>query len=117
MGTEDERLAIVARVAAELRDLAEVLRLERARRVAAGTDIEQLDRVLAELDPAVVMAHDAEVTGAVSRVLALHGPGPWPDTDLAAMSGVDPNDLRRMRDQLAAAGLASRPDRPDGPDR
>ncbi|MFE3322875.1 hypothetical protein [Nocardia sp. NPDC059195] len=106
MGTEDQRRAIIAEVAAELRDLAEYLRAERARRTEAGRDTELLDRALTELDPLVVLAHEADVAGAIGRVLDRHGPGPWPDADLATVAGVDLTELRRLRDQLAAAGLA-----------
>ncbi|MFD3431189.1 hypothetical protein [Nocardia fluminea] len=106
MGTEDQRRAIVAEVAAELRDLAELLRGERSRRAAEGTDTELLDQILTELEPAVVLAHDAEIVGAIGRVLERHGPGPWFDADLAAMAGVGLTELRRIRDQMTAAGLA-----------
>lgn len=106
MGTDDQRRAIVAQIAAQLRDLAEILHVERARLTAAGADTDQLDQVLAELDTTVVLFHDAEIVGAVAQVLDQHGPGPWPDSDLAALAGVDRTELRRMRDQMTAAGLA-----------
>lgn len=106
VGTDDQRRAIVTQVAAQLRDLAEILRAERARLAAAGTDTDRLDQVLTELEPIVVGIHDAEISGAVAQVLERHGPGPWPDSDLAALAGVDVTELRRMRDQIAAGGLA-----------
>jgi hypothetical protein len=36
------------------------------------------------VDPTVVLARDAEIAGAVGRVLDLHGPDLRPDADLAA---------------------------------
>ncbi|WP_157117724.1 hypothetical protein [Nocardia vaccinii] len=47
-------------------------------------------------------AHDAEISGAVAQVLSRHGPGPWPDADLASLAGVDLFELQRMRDQITA---------------
>ncbi|WP_290047942.1 hypothetical protein [Nocardia nova] len=104
MSAEDEHLAAIAQAAAQLRNLAEYLRGERALADVAGGDTDLFDQVLAELEPIVVLAHDAEVAGAVARVLDRYGPGPWSDADLAALPGVDLSELRRIRDQIAAAG-------------
>lgn len=106
MGTDDPRSAIVAQVAHQLRALAEILHAERARLTAAGADTDRLDQVLAELEPIVVLIHDAESAGAVAQVLERHGPGPWPDNDLATLAGVNVTELRQIRDQMTAAGLA-----------
>jgi hypothetical protein len=106
VGADDQPLAVIAQVAAQLRDLADFLRAERARLAAASADTDRLDQVLAELEPIVVNAHDAEISGAVAQVLSRHGPGPWLDADLAVLAGVDLFELRRMRDQITAAGPA-----------
>lgn len=102
MSAEDERRAAMARVAAELRDLAQYLRSEGTRLGEADADTSRLDQVLAELEPILVRFHDAEIAGAVAQVLDRHGPGPWPDADLAALARVDPTELRRIRDQITA---------------
>lgn len=105
MGADDQRRAIIARVAAQLRDLAEYVRAERARLAAIDADTDRLDQLLTELEPIVVLVHDAEISGAVAAVLARHGPGPWLDADLASLANIDVTELRRMRDQITAAGL------------
>lgn len=102
MSAEDKRRAVTSQVAAELRDLAEYLRSERTRLAATGADTDRLDQALAELEPIVVLMHDAEIAGAVAQVLERHGPGPWLDADLALLAGIDVTELRRMRDQIAA---------------
>lgn len=115
VGAEEQRRAILAQVTTQLRDLADYLRGERARMAAAGTSTDEIDQVLAELEPIVVGVHDAEVASAVTGALDIHGPGPWMDADLASVAGVDLTDLRRLRDQLLAAGMIHRPDEPSPP--
>ena len=112
MGTEDRRRAIIAQVAVELRDLAETLRAVRAQEAAAGGNTDWLDQASTDLEPVLVLVHEAEVAGAVGEVLARHGPGPWPDDDLAALAGVAVTELRQLRDQLTAAGPAKPIDDP-----
>lgn len=112
MDAGQQRRAILIHVAAQLRDLAEYLRGERARMAAAGDDTSQIEQVIAELEPILVLTHDAEVSSAITLAIDRHGPGPWFDADLASVAGVELTDLRRIRDQLLAAGMIHRPDDP-----
>lgn len=101
----EERLTLLAEAAGRLRDLADFLRAERRRQLAAGGgDAARITQVLAELEPVLVAAHESEVAAAVDVALDRHGEGPWMDADLAAVAGVDLTDLRRLRDQLLAKG-------------
>ncbi|MEU4838124.1 hypothetical protein [Nocardia testacea] len=63
-------------------------------------------KMLPELDQLASDTHDVETTEAIRLVLDRHGPGPYPDEDLAALAGVDFDRFRRVRRQLVAAGLA-----------
>lgn len=109
----EQRRVIVTEVATQLRDLADYLRAERGRELAAGEDASLITQVLVELEPALVAAHESEVAEAVDAALHRHGPGPWMNADLAAVAGVDLTDLLRLRDRLLAEGaIGPAPDPP-----
>lgn len=100
------RREILARVAANADQLVATLHRERDRRRDAGQDTTWMDQMLPELDQLASDTHDIETTEAIRLVLDRHGPGPYPDEDLAALAGVDLDRFRRVRQQLVAADLA-----------
>ncbi|MFD4406720.1 hypothetical protein ACFWPH_28555 [Nocardia sp. NPDC058499] len=109
-----DRRETLARVASEADQLAATIRDERDRRRDTGQDTTWMDQILPELDQLATDTHDIEITEAIRQVLERHGPGPYPDRDLAALAGVDIDRFRRVRDQLVAAGLARPADEPPG---
>jgi hypothetical protein len=114
--TEPDRDQLIAQVAADAADLLTTAQRERARLQAAGADAAVLDQLLPELTALAEQTRDLDTFCELRAVVDVHGIGPYPLEDLAAIAGTTVDDARRVLEQMVAEGLAAPvgepPDRP-----
>ncbi|MGW4471186.1 hypothetical protein ACWENQ_16085 [Nonomuraea sp. NPDC004354] len=109
---EVERDRILTEIAYDTAGLLATMRRERERRVQAGEDVVWLDLALKELESLAAGTADLVTFRAIRSFVDRHGAGPYPVEELAAIAGVDVEDVRRVLARMDVEGLATPADRP-----
>ncbi|MET9030455.1 hypothetical protein ABZW96_33285 [Nocardia sp. NPDC004168] len=103
---DDAERDVVIRKIAE--HFASALSLAKCERMLLSSDdptAQWLDQTTAELGSLAEEAYDLETFRAIHHAVQLHGDGPWPVDELAAITGRDVASVERILRRLVEAGI------------